>query len=304
MLTVDKLFDHLDITVKPFALCCVEAGQSMTLGPREETTLHYVLAGEGVLSFPGNVTIPTPAGTMVVAPSGSAHVLEGLGSPDQLSDTVRRCRPLDVGLVELGEKINHLNSGIAMACGSLDATYRGLNGIFDFLPAPIYVPSRPGEVIWQSFEGIVREMVYPQPGTQAMLKVLFQQCLIELLRLHSRSEDCELPWLAALDKPQLNHAIEQIIDDPGRPYTLESLAQLCHMSRTTFATKFSEAFGRPAMDFVKEIRLRYAARMLSGSQEPIKSIAAKAGYESRSHFSHAFRDLFGVSPAEYRAGQA
>ena len=303
MLTVDKLFDHLDITVKPFALCCVEAGQSMTLGPRDETTLHYVLAGEGALSFPGNFVIPVPAGTMVVAPAGSAHVLEGLGAPDQLAETVRRCRPLEVGLVELGEKVHHLKSGIALACGSVDATYRGLNELFDFLPAPIYVPSKPGEVIWQSFEGIVREMVNPQPGTQAMLKVLFQQCLIELLRQHSKSEDCELPWLAALDKPQLNNAIEQIIDDPGRPYTLESLAQLCHMSRTTFATKFSEAFGRPAMDFVKEIRLRYAARMLSGSKEPIKSIAAKAGYESRSHFSYAFRELFGVSPAEYRAGQ-
>lgn len=303
MLSVDKLFEHLDIAVHPFALCCAEADKRITLGPRDETTIHYVLAGQGALSFSGFSPFEVLAGTMVIAPSGATHELQGTGDSSQLPDTVRQCRPLDVGLIELGERMSELHGGIAMACGSVDATYRGLNGIFDFLPTPIMVHSSPGDVIWQSFESIVREMTNPQPGSAAMLKALFQQCFIELLRQHSKSVQCELPWLAALEKPRLNKAIEQIIDDPGRPYTLESLAKMCNMSRTSFASKFAQSFGRSAMDFVKEVRLRYAARMLNGTEEPVKTIAAKVGYESRSHFSHAFRDLFGVSPAEYRATQ-
>jgi transcriptional regulator GlxA family with amidase domain len=56
------------------------------------------------------------------------------------------------------------------------------------------------------------------------------------------------------------------------------------------------------MDFVREIRLRGAARLLKQTKDPIKTIAARMGYSSRSNFSHAFSEFFGVAPAEYRSG--
>ena len=66
---------------------------------------------------------------------------------------------------------------------------------------------------------------------------------------------------------------------------------------------FQKAFGRSAMDFVREVRLRGAAKLLRQTHEPTKTIAARMGYASRSNFSHAFTEFFGVAPAEYRAGE-
>ena len=63
-----------------------------------------------------------------------------------------------------------------------------------------------------------------------------------------------------------------IVEKPGDPHTLESLAELCTMSRSTFAAQFKDAFGRSPMDFVKEVRLRTAARMLVQTDVPIKTI--------------------------------
>ena len=52
MLTIDKLLEHLEIEVRPFAVCSVGRGERLMLGPREEATVHYVVSGNGSLSFP------------------------------------------------------------------------------------------------------------------------------------------------------------------------------------------------------------------------------------------------------------
>ena len=304
MLSIDKLFENLDITVHPFLLCCAENEITLSLGPRDEATIHYVLGGTGILSFEGYPPINVEAGAMIVAPTDSIHKLTGTGKPSEMPQILRQCQPLDAGLEELGTKVHNLKGGIAMACGSVDVIYRGMEGIFNYLPEPIMVQSHTGEVIWHSFDLIVREMTQPRTGSRAMLRVLFQECLIEMLRQHSESKDCQLEWLRALDKPRLSKALECIIEDPGQPYTLESLAGLCTMSRSAFAAQFMESFGRSAMDFVKEVRLRAAARMLIQTDIPIKTICTKVGYESRSHFTHTFSAFFGSSPSEYRGNHA
>ncbi len=300
MLSLDKLFENLDIHVHPFAICCVEADTALSLGPREESTIHYVLGGEGTLSFTGYPPMHVRAGAMIVAPSHSTHRLTGTGSTAALPAAVRQCQAVSADLVELGRRAGDLTDGIAMVCGSVDATYQGLDSVFEYLPEPIMVQSREGDVIARNFESILGELTQPRPGSKAMLRLLFQQCFIELLRLHGASSECRLPWLLALERPRLNRAVEQIIDDPGRPYTLELLADICGMSRSSFAAQFSEGFGRSAMEFVKEMRMRMAARLLIHTDMPVKTIAGRVGYDSRSHFSRAFREFFSLAPAAYR----
>ncbi len=48
------------------------------------------------------------------------------------------------------------------------------------------------------------------------------------------------------------------------------------------------------------MRLRRAERLLAETKLPVKSVAARVGYASRSHFSRAFKAAFGIDPAAYR----
>lgn len=224
-----------------------------------------------------------------------------MSDPDQIPNVVRRCQPAALGLAAVGESPGEVNGGIVLLCGTVDVTYRYLNDFFDYLPAPIIIQASPEDPISRSFDEIVREMAAPRPGTDAMLSALFQQCFIELLRRQA-GNDCAIEWLAALDDPRLSDMIDEIIENPGNHYTLDLLAEKCAMSRTTFAERFRQAFGRSPMDFVREVRLRGAARMLRQTKDPIKAIAARVGYSSRSNFSHAFSEFFGIAPAEYRSG--
>ena len=56
------------------------------------------------------------------------------------------------------------------------------------------------------------------------------------------------------------------------------------------------------MDFLKEVRLRRAAHLLRATDLPVKTVAARVGFASRSYFSRAFKAFTGHDPAGYRAG--
>ena len=304
MLTIDKLCDHLEITVHPFAVCSINKGEGLKLGPREEATVHYVVAGQGLLSFADFSNFNLSQGTAIIAPTGTVHEITGLGQPEEISQAVQKCQPAALGLPTFGATPETVNGGVVVLCGTVDVTYRHLNDFFDYLPTPIIIQASSADPISRAFENIVIEMGNPGPGTSAMLSALFQQCFVELLRREGSSFGSAMEWLTALEDPRLSAVIDQILDNPGNPYSLELLAEKCLMSRTTFAERFRKAFGRSAMDFVREVRLRGAARLLRQTQEPVKTIASRMGYASRSNFSHAFNEFYGVSPAEYRSAES
>ena len=62
----------------------------------------------------------------------------------------------------------------------------------------------------------------------------------------------------------------------------------------------SKTFGQPPQEFLTNIRLRRAAQLLSTGDLPVKIIADKIGYQSRSSFSRAFKASYGTDPAYYR----
>ncbi len=53
-------------------------------------------------------------------------------------------------------------------------------------------------------------------------------------------------------------------------------------------------------DFIKDIKMTNAARKLLVTNEPISSIAYALGYETPSYFAKCFKEVFGLSPQEYR----
>ena len=94
-----------------------------------------------------------------------------------------------------------------------------------------------------------------------------------------------------------------IFRHPEAPHTVDSLADEAIMSRSVFAERFRETFGSTPISFLHDMRLRKAAELLcqKGSTS-IKQVAHLVGFNNRSHFSRAFKDHFGVSPAAFREG--
>ena len=152
------------------------------------------------------------------------------------------------------------------------------------------------------FDGLLREQGTLGPGSDAMMAALMNQCLVLVFRDLCGHPDCRLPWLVALDDPDLADVLDKILANPQAYHTVASLAHTARMSRSAFARQFRESFDRSPMEYVRDVRLRQAARLLHGIGDlSIEAIARRVGFDSRSHFSRSFKDLFGVPPAEFRA---
>jgi transcriptional regulator GlxA family with amidase domain len=78
------------------------------------------------------------------------------------------------------------------------------------------------------------------------------------------------------------------------------MARRAGMSRRHFHRSFEEALGKSPARYVRESRLREAARQLAGSSRSIEEIAESLGFANRFHFSRLFRDFVGQSPAAFR----
>lgn len=298
MMTIEKLLDGLLVNVEPFVICRTPAGPQLDLPGLQFASLHYVVAGSDNLQPETGAPIRLETGTIVVLPAGFAYRLSGDGDDDETLAAARNCQPASLGMGEIGSAAGA--GGIVVACGSINATYQRTRELFDYLTVPIVTPMRAGDTIGQALDALLDEMANPGPGSESMVALLMQQTLIHVLRHYCESGQCRVPWLSALEDAQLARALEIMIDEPGRRFTLELLAETAGMSRSAFARRFRDAFGRSAMDFLKELRLQRAAHLLRTTRRPVKSIAEQVGFDSRSHFSQSFSDYFNIAPAEFR----
>jgi len=81
---------------------------------------------------------------------------------------------------------------------------------------------------------------------------------------------------------------------------LPALRDLAHKSPEHLCRSFRKHLGRTPTEFVNDLRLDYAARLLVENDDKIVAVALEVGFENLSHFYHEFRRRFGRSPADYR----
>jgi AraC family transcriptional regulator len=83
--------------------------------------------------------------------------------------------------------------------------------------------------------------------------------------------------------------------------TLASIAETVGVHPVYLAAAFRKCYRCTIGDYVRQLRVAYACRALLNSDVPLVEIALSAGFSSQSHFSRTFKQLTGISPAQYRA---
>ena len=154
-----------------------------------------------------------------------------------------------------------------------------------------------------SLERMREELRDPQPGGSLITQQLAYTMLIQALRLHlTDAASAGRGWLSALSDKHMSIAIASMHNDPGYPWTLQSLAERVGMSRSTFAQKFKDTVGESPMEYLTRWRMLLAGDKLVNSTEPVSVISLAMGYESEAAFSTAFKRVMGCSPRQYGRG--
>lgn len=175
--------------------------------------------------------------------------------------------------------------------------------LFDGLP-PIAVVrngSDQASVLRWALQQLAHELTHPSPGSALVVQHLGHIMMVQVLRLYLAQEENSTPsWLLALSDPRIGTVIQAIHLAPERRWTVEDLAGLANVSRSTLALRFKQKAGLAPLEYVLRWRMQLATRALRSGHATISSIAQKLGYDSDSAFSNAFKRTMKCSPREYR----
>jgi len=85
-----------------------------------------------------------------------------------------------------------------------------------------------------------------------------------------------------------------------RSLSLREIASAAGVHPVHVSRAFPRRYGVTLGDYVRALRVDYAARELMTTRRPIADIALDAGFASQSHLTRHFRTRMGIAPAAYR----
>ena len=108
--------------------------------------------------------------------------------------------------------------------------------------------------------------------------------------------------LKSADDMLMRRVMEVVNKNIASPdFSVEKLAEAVGLSRAHLHRKLKELTNLSARDFIRNIRMRQAARLLSEKNLSISDVAYATGFANTSHFSSVFKEFFGMTPSQYTA---
>jgi AraC family transcriptional regulator len=130
--------------------------------------------------------------------------------------------------------------------------------------------------------------------------VIVEGLMLELLGHASRSLT-QAPLRAPCWLSQARDLLHGRFSDP---LNLVEIADAVGVHPTHLARTFKKYYRSTVGEYLRKLRLDWAMKRLSESEDSIAEIATAAGFYDQSHFSHQFKQHTGFTPAEFRASQA
>lgn len=145
--------------------------------------------------------------------------------------------------------------------------------------------------------GIVDRLLAELDAGDESAAIAVEGLLLELLAALARGA---VPAAGARIQPWLREADDMIREMYASQIALSGVARAVGVAPATLARSYRSAFRLTVGERIRQLRLERAVRDLLEDDEPLSSVALRAGFYDQSHFTNLFRRRFGVTPAQYR----
>ena len=113
---------------------------------------------------------------------------------------------------------------------------------------------------------------------------------------HLQKTSKALSHVRAIEEP-----VKFIREHYHRQISIDELAELAHLSVSALERRFKKHLAKTPNQFINEVRLENARKLLIETQLPISQVAYQCGFSEPSYFSKQFRRLFGEIPSQMRS---
>ena len=188
---------------------------------------------------------------------------------------------------------------------------------------------KPWEYAWIEFDGLrVKEMLdiagfsLDNPIYHAVIKEYQESMMNEMLHIANHSNETpfhlighlyifldaltrsvssvRLSSSGKLSEYYIREAINYIEQNFPFDISIEDIASHCGINRSYFGKIFHESVGKTPQHFLISYRMMKAAELLKMTDLSISDVGNAVGYPNQLHFSRAFKNIYGVSPKNWR----
>lgn len=131
--------------------------------------------------------------------------------------------------------------------------------------------------------------------------------LLNILQTIAESNDCKLIADAAYintnkesEKDRMGQVYEYVMHHYQDKVSLEEAAQLSNLSVSSFSRFFKSRMNKSFTDFVTEVRISHACKLLHETDLNISEISYECGFFTLSNFNKLFKERIKKTPVEYR----
>ena len=129
------------------------------------------------------------------------------------------------------------------------------------------------------------------------LKGLLTELAVEMLRLSET--EVEIPF-GKREPGYVEAAIRYMYENYPKNIQMPDVAAACGLSESHFRRIFLETMHMKPVDFLNQIRIQEACRLMERENDPIRDICLQVGYETFSTFNRNFHKVTGTSPQQWR----
>ena len=187
----------------------------------------------------------------------------------------------------------------------------------------------PWEYVWIEFDGLrVKEAIElaglkpEQPVYKARYKDISETMKEEMLYIVNHKEESPFHLIghlylfidslvrsstsvplgqdSSLREFYLKEAISFIEQNFQNDISVEDIAACCGLNRSYFGKIFHENMGKSPQEFLISYRMTKAAELLKLTALSVADIGNAVGYPNQLHFSRAFKNVYAISPRQWR----
>ncbi len=99
---------------------------------------------------------------------------------------------------------------------------------------------------------------------------------------------------------RIDKVLSYIQSNYTQKLSLSGIAAMAHMNPAAFCRYFKEQSGKTLLEYIMDVRIGYACRLLVVSKMTVAQIALECGFDSLTHFNKMFKKLTKFTPTSYR----
>ena len=160
--------------------------------------------------------------------------------------------------------------------------------------------------LYQMADYALKELTLQSPGYQISSRGLLLSLYIALYRIQNPAEGTSAPedkamgTLSSTTPIVLSPALDYVENNYMQQFSVDFLADLCHLSPTHFRRLFHNIMGTSPLDFINNTRIQKSCILLYSTEESILNISGMVGFQSVSSYNRCFVRTMQTTPRDYR----